>query len=226
MRAITRVLGCLAAPGWQGWSAIFSGLTLLAAVSVSVILFRFAQQEEEKRVEATRANFWTRVDVVEAPEQPGVPTHEWELEINLWNEGPAEASVVRVDFVVGGRGVEAISEPLTSHAPVRQSGGTRGEYSSEGEWECMLTEYELRVEEPVLPGDWINFMQRFRVDADIDSELVEHPELLTELIDWREGLRDETLVGVFLRSVRIQASNANFYYDWPSYGDPCWPLAR
>lgn len=224
MRVFRWVLGWLGRPGWQGWSAIFSGLTLLAAVSVSVILFRFSQQEQQKRVEATRANFHLEVWADKTFESES----EWALFINLLNEGPAESSLLRGDFVVGGEGLEVIEHPIASHGQVSETGAIKGSaFSFQGEpveeRECRQEKFMFRAEIPVLPGDLLTLMMRFSVEPALDLELWSKQWEDRGQFEWIEGQADETMIGVFLSSLSMQGPNAELYQEWPYYyGTSCF----
>jgi len=85
-------------PGWQGWGTILTFFSILATSAVAWILFEFAQQEEERSREESRAHFyasgWLSGDV-------GEP---WLVELTLTNGGPAVAGPVRIDLWVGSSG--------------------------------------------------------------------------------------------------------------------------
>lgn len=244
---LRQVRDWLGAPGWQGWSAIFSFLTLLAAISVAVILFRLTQQEEEKRLEAERPNFSIEVDLQESYDEPFLTTREWLLAIDIWNDGPAASTLLRVDFVVGGKGVEPVTEPLGSHGPVWDMGSSYSmrpadweppedwpdpeDFGLPEDWdfpstpilepgeECFEHHYELRVREPVLPGDSITFWQWFSVDPAIDSDLL---KASSQQLTWTEGLPHETLVGALLRSLTIQGPNIDLHHEWDYHDGACY----
>lgn len=219
IRALRQVLGWLRAPGWQGWSFIVGLFTLGAVISVSVILFLFAQQEEKQREEATRAHFLARVLLFRDKAED-----QWSMDMFLGNDGPASSAPLRVDIMLGGQGIEPMPDPTISHGTA-EMGWWHRVVDLEGH-ACFKGSVEIRVTESLLPGDALTVSQVFAVEAERDLELKRHPTLvfgqlgevgsLREglILYWESGQSDESLIGAFVRSVTIRGTNVDFFQEW------------
>ena len=183
--AARRMITFLGKPGWQGWGTILTFFSVLATMAVAVMLFRFTEEEEQRRYEesraeeqrryeASRANFLAGGEIWRNNDAEG-PERSWHVDLKLLNAGPATARGVRVALVTGGRGIRPLDHPTAWKGDAALHVIFEGSVSaySGATRVCDNSRHAILVVDDVFPGDSINISQRFAVEPGRDVELRE-----------------------------------------------------